>query len=215
MQKTIAELIAWVDEVVPNKISSTTKQRFISDQLGDSEFRRYNTAKTWYDTYTASGVSEYNLPSGVRVDDLIYLGISNTTYNSTDVLASSTPYVEYKYAGLRDESYPCYTDYTTKLAIKPTPQDAYHMRMIYKPQYRNLPAATSDSTTLIEAETPLINWLQYKIAARVCKSMTFPRIDLGNNYELDAEASMGVARMNYYNRKRRESKTNIGWKDWW
>jgi hypothetical protein len=215
MQKTMTEMLAWVDEVVPNRIPTTSKLRYIAENLGDSEFTKFNSAKTWYDTQTVANQSDYNLPAGVRITDIIYVGISNTTYNSTDIVGSSTPFNEHKYTGLRDDSYPSYTDYTTKLTLKPAPDDAYHMRVIYTPQYRDLGAASSDSTTIIEADTPLMNWLQCKVAARVCKSMAFPRIDLGNNYEIDAETYLGNARLNWYKRKRRESKVNIGWRDWW
>jgi hypothetical protein len=215
MDKTLAQLLAWVDESVPNRIPTTSKLRYIAENLGDSMFAKYNSAKTWYDTYTVADQAEYNLPTGIRVTDLIYVGVSGTTYNTTDVIGTSTPFNEYKYAGLRDDKSPSYTDYTTQIALVPAPDDAYHMRLIYTPQYRDMGCELTDSTTIISADTPLINWLQSKVAARVCKSMAFPRIDLGNNYEIDAESYLGDARLNWYNNKRRLSKTNIGWRDWW
>ena len=215
MQKTMAEILAWVDEVIPNKIPSTSKYRYMVDNLGDSEFGRYNTEKIYLSTNTSTSVSDYDLPSGVRVEDLIYVGVSNTTYNSTNIIGTTTAFVEYKYKGLRDTIDFGYTDYTTKLRLLPVPIDKLHVLLIYKPMYRNIGAATSDSTTIINAQSPLINWLQMKTAARVCKSMAFPRIDLGNNYEIDAENYMANARINYMNTKRKLSKNNISFKDWW
>lgn len=215
MAKTIAEIIAWVDEIVPNKVESTTKQIFVRDLLGvGSDVYKYNTELTWHSTKTVANQNEYDLPAGVKVEDLVWLGVSNTTYNSTDVLGTTTPFVEYKYYGLEDTKEGSrYTNYTTQLSITPTPDDAYHMKMIYKPNYS---AASSDSTTVLNLNNPLLEYLQNKVAARVCKSLSFPRIDLGNNYEMEAESKLDRARMHYYNnRHSKYSKRNISWKGWW
>jgi hypothetical protein len=215
MGKTIAEILSWVDEVVPNKLNSTTKQIFISDLIGDGDFSKYNTKKTWWDTQTVADQAEYNLPSGVEITDISYVGISPTTYNSTDVTGSTTIYTEHKFKGMTEEKETAYTEYTTQLVIYPTPDDAYHMRIIYKPMYRGSYNASTDTTTLIDADKPLIDWLQNKVAAKVCKSMAFPRIDLGNNYELEAETKLSNAKINYFKKKRATSKTNISYKSWW
>jgi hypothetical protein len=215
MGKAISEIIAWVDEIVPNKIESTTKQIFVRELLGvGGDIYKYNTEISMESTATVADQNEYDLPAGIRVEDIEWLGVSNTTYNSTDVLGTTTPFNEYKYYGLEDEIEGCrYTHYTSQLSITPTPDDAYHMRILYKPNYA---ANSSDSTTVLNFDNPLIEYLQNKLAARVCKSGSFPRIDLGNNYEIEAESKLNLARLNYYKLKHvKQSKRNISWKRWW
>jgi hypothetical protein len=218
MGKAISEIIGWVNEVVPNKVNSTTMQVFLKELLGvGSEVYKFNTELTLNSTKTVANQNEYDLPSGVRVEDIEWLGVSNTTYNSTDVLGTTTPFNEYKYYGLEDEIQGCrYTNFTSQLSITPTPDDAYHMRIIYRPSYAALGVASSDSTTILNLDNPLIEYLQNKLAARVCKSGSFPRIDLGNNYEMEAESKLATARMQYYKIKHvKQSKRNISWKRWW
>ena len=61
-----------------------------------------------------------------------------------------------------------------------------------------------------------MEYLQNKLAARVCKSGSFPRVDLANNYEIDAEFKLGIARTHYHNTKfKKQAKRNISYKRWW
>lgn len=215
MSKTIGNIIDYVNLVIPNKLEDATKIIFLSDLLGDGDFHKYNPETITFDTQTVEDQSEYDLPTGIRVKDLLYLGISPTTYNSTDVVGTTTLFTQYKYYGLEDAKYGSrYTNYTTQLSISPTPDDEYHMRMIYKPFYGPY-NTTADTTTIILANNTLIEYLQCKVAARVCKSMAFPRIDLGNNYEIEAASKLSNARINYFKEKRSYSNRNISYKRWW
>lgn len=215
MGKTIGDIITYVDSVIPNKITEATKIIFLSDLLGEGDFRKFNPEIVQYDTYTVADQSEYDLPASIKVKDLLYLGVSPTTYNSTDVVGSTTLFQIYKYYGQEDSQIgQRYTNYTSQLSLIPTPDDSYHMRMKYRPFYGAY-SASSDSTTIIEADNNLINYLQNKVAARICKSMAFPRIDMGNNYEIDAEMNLNNARLNYYKTRRAESNRNISYKRWW
>lgn len=218
MGKTITEILSWVDETVPNKIATTSKQRFIQDLLGrGGDVYKYNTELVWQSTATVADQNLYDMPAGVQVRDITYLEVSGTTYNSTDVLGTTTPFTEYKFHGLEDAKVGNrYTNFTTQLSITPTPEDAYHYRYLYKPAYVGPYTATSDSTTVLNMDSVLIEYIQNKVAARVCKSGSFPRIDLGNNYEIEAESKLSNAKMNYYNLKHRtQSKRNISYKAWW
>lgn len=215
MAKTIGQIINWVDTCVANKIASSDKIVFLSDLLGDGEFKLYNTELITNSTKTSTSSYLYNLPSGVRVQDLFYVGISGTTYNSTDVLGSTTIFTEYKYAGIRDSrGGSVYWNESSQIAIPRATTDVYHMKYVYRPHYGAY-TNSSDSTTIIAADTPLINWLQHKLSARVCKASPFPRLDLANNYELDAMNAMSEAKINYFKQRRKTSKVNIGYKDWW
>lgn len=214
MGRTIAQIIASVDEAVPNKIESTSKIKFLSDLIGDGSFRKYNDIETYWDTYTVANQAEYDLPSGVDISDIIWVGISGSTYNSTDSVGSTTIYVEQRYIG-KDDSNIGYTDYTTKLALTYPPDGSYHMRVIYTPTYRSEYRASTDSTTIIYANKPLLNWLEAKLCAKVAKIGSFPRIDLANNYEIEAANYLSEAITTYDYKKRKRSRKQISYRDWW
>jgi len=213
MGKTLESIIAWADETIPNKVSSTAKITLLSDLLGDGSFRNFNTYENEYTFYVSSHTAEYDLPSGIRVSDLTYVGITATTYNTTNVLASTTPFTEYKFQGLHDEG-TGYREYTTKLAITPKPMGKYHAKLRYRPYYGPY-TASSDTTTIVKADNSLINFLQYKLAARICQSMAFPRIDLANNFEMSAEYELSNAKCDYFKRQRALAKKPMSYKRWW
>lgn len=213
MSKTLGQIIGWADSIIPNKVATSDKYVLLSDLLGEGDFRKYNSFETVYEFQIGTSAAEYNLPTGIQVPDITYVGVTATTYNTTNVLASTTPFTEYKYIGRNDEGMG-YTDYTSQLAFVPKPTGSYHCRIKYVPFYGPY-AASSDSTTIIHADNSLINYLQYKLSARICQSMAFPRIDLGNNFEISAETELSNAKGEYYRKKRYLSKKTISYKGWW
>jgi len=213
MGKTLDSIIAWADEIIPNKVSSTAKIMLLSDLLGDGDFRKYNDHEESYHFYVSTHIADYDMPSRIKISDLTYVGVSATTYNTTNVIGSTTPFTEYRYVGRKDSGIG-YTEYTTKLAFVPKPAGKYHAILKYKPYYGPY-TASSDTTTIVNANNNLINYLQYKLAARICQSMAFPRIDLANNFELSAESELMNAKIQYHRYKRATSKHNLSYKRWW
>lgn len=219
--KTITDILGWVDARIPNPLATTNKMIYLSDLISDGEFREFNSRLQIWDTGTATTGYTYSLPAGVSIKDIRWVGISPTTYNSTNVISTTTPFTEYKYIGLRDPSGPGYFDdaqYSSNnvnmMGITPRTTNSFHLRVIYKP-YQGPFNASTDTTTIINCDDQLTKYLQYKLAAEVCRSLAFPRIDMANNYELEAVQALGSARVNYYNTRRRTSKLNISYKDWW
>jgi hypothetical protein len=214
---TIQSVIDYVDEVIPNKINSTTKLKFVSDLVGrGSEFYKFNYALATYEFKASSSSAEYNLPAGVNAMDIVYVGVSGTTYNSTNLTKSTTPFTEYKYVGIDDltAGKTGWSDYTSQITFGSKFDNSYQAKIVYKPYYGGY-TASSDTTTILDVDTPLIEYLQAKVAAKVCKSMAFPRIDLANNYELEANEKLAKARTNYFRYKRKTSRQNISYRDWW
>jgi hypothetical protein len=216
MAKTITQILSYVDTKLPNKLATSDKIVLLSDILGDGDFKEYDTTLVYQSTYTSTGSSNtYNLPSGVKIKDIYWLGITNSTYNSTNLLSSTTLWNEYKYAGIEDvKEGNRYYSYTSQISLSPPPTDVYHLRIIHKPHYGPY-TASSDSTTVIAADNPLIKYAQFKLCAEVCKHGSFPRIDLGNNFEMSAREALEEAQLHFYNSRRAESKRNISWKRWW
>lgn len=213
MRKTLTQIIGWADAIIPNKVATTDKYVLLSDLLGEGDFKKYNSFENTYEFQVTTSAAEYDLPAGVQVTDITYVGVTATTYNTTNLLKSTTPFTEYRYVG-RDDEGMGYTNYTSQLAFVPKLTGSYHCRIKYKPIYGPY-TATSDSTTIIVADNSLINYLQYKLAARICQSMAFPRIDLANNFEISAETELSNAKTEYFRKKRYTSKLNLSYKRWW
>ncbi len=216
MAKTITQILAYVDSKVPNRIATSDKIVLLSDILGDGQFKEYDPTLLYSSTYTSTGSSNtYNLPSGVRLEDVYWLGVTNSTYNSTNLLSSTTLWNEYKFAGIEDTLEGLrYYAYTTQYSLSPPPTDVYHLRVMYTPHYGPY-NASSDSTTVIDVPNPLIQYAQYKLCAEICKHGSYPRVDLGNNYELSAVEALNEAAFFFHKSRHGNSKRNISWKRWW
>jgi hypothetical protein len=219
--KTIKQIIDWVDGRIPNPVTLANKLIYLEDIVSDGDFRTFNTKFDIWDTQTYSSDYKIALPAGVTVDDLFYVGLTNVTYDSTNVMGTTTPFTELKYLGIRDVRDKGYfqdvitsTDNVHYMGLYPQPDSAYHIRIIHKP-YQSGFTSTNYSTTILKADDQLTRWAQYKLGADVLRSLAFPRIDLANNYELEAMQNMGSARVNYLNHRAKIAKTQIGYKEWW
>lgn len=219
MAKTVGEILDLVDEIVPNRINSTTKVKFLNDILMVAS--RYNTDSIVLNTTgTIADTQTYDLPSGTKVEDILWLGLSNSTFSSTDISAASTTvYTEYKFKGIEDpESGLRYFVHSTQLGLIPVPDDAYYLRIEYNPYlgpFSSTASPSSDSTTILNINSYLINYVQDKLCSKICKSVSFPRLDLANNYELDSIDSLDQAKLHYYKTLQARSKRNISYKRWW
>lgn len=214
MSKTVAQIIAWVDQMLPNVIDSTTKYVFLEDMY--KNIKKYNTEYVTSDTTpTASSQADYSLPSGVDYRDLMYVGVSPTTFNTTNIVGSTTPFVEYNFKSWKNEDIGMqwWENSSTNIRLSSIPDDAYHMRFKYLPSL--VCNASTDSTTLIPGNDHMVSYLQNKLAAQVAKMGNFPRIDLANNYELEADEMLNKIRIDSFNFKTRQRGYNTSYKDWW
>lgn len=214
MAKTVGNIIGWVDAMLPNSVDSTTKMIFIEDIWKD--IKKYNTEYVVSDTTpTASSQATYSLPSGVTWNDLIYVGVSGTTFNSSNIVASTTPFTEYLYRTKRNEEGASqWWEYTsTSIRLSAIPSNACHM------QFRYLPSlvcnASSDSTTVVPANDDMVNYIQNKLAGQIAKYGSFPRIDLANNYELDAQEALIKVKITSKKMKWRQLGYSVSYKEWW
>lgn len=220
MPKTVGEILDICNELVPNRIGTTTKVKFLNDIL--ATVKKYNTEiTTLYTTGTVTSTAVYSLPSGVKVEDLTYVGISNSTFNTTTIAANSTTiYLEYKFMGQDDPEVGLrYKEYTSSsIVITPMPDNDYYMVWKYRPPlgpFSSTADPTSDATVTIDVNNFLTNYIQNKLCAKIAKSMAFPRLDLANNYEMDAVEDLNNATMNYYKVNQIKQKRRISYKRWW
>lgn len=212
MTKKVGEIIDYVDEMVSNRVNSTTKITFLNDIMVTA--KEYNTETAILNTTgTVADTQTYDLPAYVKVEDIIWLGVAASTFGTTVISAASTTvYSEYKFKGIEDaEEGMRYFQHTTQFGLIPVPDDAYYMRIEYMPYLG--PYTSTD--TEITLNSHLINYIQDKLCSKVCKSAGFPRLDLANNYELDAMEHLNNAKRIYFQTLQQKSKRNISYKRWW
>jgi hypothetical protein len=219
--KTVKSVIDWIDARIPNPLTLANKLIYLNDIVSDGDFRTYNTKFEILDTQTYSSNYRIALPAGVTVKDLFYVGLTSLAYSTDNVMGTTTPFTEYKYLGLRDPSRPGYfqdqinsTDNVHNIGIYPAPDNAYHIRLIHKP-YQSGFTSDNYTTNILRCDDQLVKYAQYKLGADVLRSLAFPRIDLANNYELEAMQALGSAKINYHNHMSKISKRQLGYKDWW
>lgn len=214
MAKTIGGIVNWVDAMLPNAVDTTTKFVFIEDMFKD--IKEYNTEYVVSDTTpTVADQAVYSLPSGISWRDLIYVGVSPTTFNSSNLTGSTTPFTEYLYKPERTvEIDSRWWEYSsTSIRIGTIPDDALHMRFKYLP---NLVCnAATDSTTVFPGNDQMVGYIQNKLASQIAKYGSFPRIDLANNYELEAQEYLTKVKIESAKMKWKRISTDIGYRDWW
>jgi len=214
MSKTVGQVINFVDQMVPNAVDSTTKMIFIEDIWKD--IREYNTEYVSSDTTpTASSQADYSLPTGISYRDLIYVGVSPTTFNTSNVVGTTTPFVEYLYKNSKDTEtgMQWWEKTSTSIRINGIPDDAYHMRFLYLPGL--ICNASTDSTTYLPGNDSMADYVQNKLASQIAKFGAFPRVDLANNYEMEAADKLTKVKIESKKMKWGRRNTKISYKEWW
>lgn len=213
MSKTVGQIINFVDQMLPNVVDTTTKMIFIEDIF--KSIKEYNINYVRCTTsYTSSTTPIISLPTGVDWKDLIYVGLSPTTYNSTNVVGATTPFEEYTYRPDKNVDMGMnWWEYTSSSIVLSKPDDAYHIDLKYLPSL--ICSASSDSTTLIPANDEIVDYIQNKLASQVAKFGSFPRIDLANNYEMEAQDLLNKVKIESKKFKWRRRNTGISYKEWW
>lgn len=216
--KTVGDIVSYVDRVVPNALATTDKMGFLLDIARN--IREYNLNYETYDTNTSTNVNIYTVPSShLSYRDIIWLGVSNSTYDVA-ISQSTCPisdYTEFKYKG-KDED----TGSNQWLEHGSSAVYIYGLSTQNKHwlKYRCVPHLefglnSSDSTTIVNVDNVLTDYIQNKLAAKVCRSGAFPRVDLSNNYELEAQELLSKVRLNKRILDTKRNPLKIGYRDWW
>jgi hypothetical protein len=216
--KSIAEIVAYVNSMLPNNVATTDKYSYIAEIARD--VRKYNLNYDTWDTNTSTASNIYALPSShLTYRDIQWIGVSNTTYDAA-ISQSTCPfsdYTQYKYKGMdeQQESQRWIEMGSSQILLYGlSTADKYWIKAKYTPHLK-FGLASSDSTTILNINEKIENYIQQKLAARICKSGAFPRIDLGNNYELEALELYNEIKQDYFDLERRKASLKIGYKDWW
>jgi len=219
--KTVAQIISYVDGLVPNAIPATDKYGYLSEIIED--IKEYNTVIGMADTNTDTNVSIYTLPTGINWNDLRQvLLLANTTYAATNTSSnlnnSTTRWSEVFYKGFKDAELAYQyneinTSQITLLGL--STENKHHLRYKYTPSLSFSITGTSDSTTILEMDNCITHYVQDKLAAKVCRSGAFPQITLGNNYELEASEKLTKVKLNKRKADLARSPKKVSYQGWW
>ncbi len=211
MGQAVSEIFAYLNEILPHSVSSTTVYTFFN--MESKKYWKYLTNTTVNSTVTATTVSVYNLPStNIHFHMLKSVHVGDTT------ASSDTVYNKYDFVDSTDIlSGACYWDAGgNKVGIYPEPtSDEDDFPIVF--EYREPPAliyAASDCTTITNFDDDLTEVILNNICARIAKAGKFPRVNLANNYHMDGVVAERDMRMK--SEQKRVNKPNISydWRDW-
>lgn len=217
--KTVGDYINSVNLAVPNNIATTDKLVFLLDIC--REIKDFNSYYETWDTNTSTSASFYNFPSSdINFRDVQWIGVSNSTYDVA-ISPSTMPYSDYTelvYKGL-DESVTgnqwVESGTTGVILYGLSTENKHRLRYKCTPALTFGVATSSDSTTLLKTDDLLTSYIQNKLTAKVCKSGAFPRVELANNYEMEAQELYNKARLYKLQLQTRTAKFKRSYKDWW
>lgn len=212
MAETLGSILSYIDEVLPNNINSTTKINFINDEI--KEFWPYMTSTKLYEFATSSGTAEYVLPTtNTKIEHIVEYGL--TIQTDTNAVTSTTIWGTYSYIGQNEvlEGNRFYDALNNKFGIYPVPDNGYTARIRYR-EYPTILSSSSDSTTVLNLNNDYIKLIKYKALARVAKTGKFPRVDLANNYEMDAKEVERKLKLEAAKNKSRSPRTRWSYQDW-
>lgn len=217
--KTVADFINYVNTVVPNAVATSDKYVYLAEICRD--IKDLNTYYDTWDTNTSTSASFYNLPSSdIGYQDIKWLGVSNSTYDVA-INPSTKPYsdyTEYTYKGLdeSDVTGKWIESGTTGLCIYGLSTENKHwLRYKCVPPLTFCTTSTTDSTTLLRVDDTLTSYIQNKLAAKICRSGPFPRIELGNNYEMEAQELISTVKTRKKQLETKTAKFKYSYKGWW
>jgi len=208
---TLGEVLAYIDEVLPNSLTTSLKVTFINDEI--KEIWRDMSPKILYEFTTVEDQTFYDLPDNYTFDQIYEDGLK--VAKETGAVDEDTEYNTYSFCGSEDEliGYRFFNGMENNFGIYPEPDDAYNAK-IKLLQYPTL-YETTDTDEVIDLNKDYIKLLKLKVIARVAKTGTFPRVDLANNYTMDAMEL--EKKMKYYTEyeKFRDRRRLISYKEGW
>lgn len=191
MAETLGQVLNYINEILPNRMNSTTIVTLINNET--RKIWKHMTSTQLYNFDTITDQAYYNLPSDCDFESIVENGvmISNTT--------NSTSYTVYTYCGADEEltGNRYFEGLTNTFGLYPIPDNSYSARIKY--QERPLQIASSDTATQFNLDQDYIDVIKFRVMSRVAKSGNNPDVDLGNNFELDAielEKKLKVKRAN-------------------
>lgn len=213
MAETLGQALAYINELFPNKMNSSTIVTLINNEI----------RRTWKDLTstniddtltTLSSQAIYSLPTYCDFDMIAKNGIMVAT--STGAVSSTTVFEEYSYCGPDDEldGNKYYEGLTGTFGVYPTPETAgYPIRIKY--QERPTLFASSDTSVEFPTAQDHVDEIKMRVMSRIAKSGNKPDIGLANNYEVDADKLERDRRMYQANKRMKEASNKYSYTEGW
>jgi hypothetical protein len=213
MAESLSDVLSYINNILPNGISTENKVIIINDIL-KNDWKHF-TSTAYYTFNTSSSQVYYNLPTNCKVYQIVENGVGVSA--STQAVSSTTVYEPYHFIG-QDEAvdgnvfFECSTS-STQIGIYPTPDDVYPARIKYQ-EYPTLFSSTA-TTTLFNIDQDFMNYVRNKAMSVVAKSGKFPRIDLANNDEMDAKEILRKFKLRKKQENIKTSRYRISYQEGW
>lgn len=208
---TLGEVLDYIDTVLPNSLTTATKVIFINDEI--KELWRDMSPYEIYEFDTVENQTFYDLPTNTKFDQIYEDGLKIAT--TTGSVNEDTLYNTYSFCASEDEltGYRFFDGLESNFGIYPEPDSIYDAKLKII-QYPTLYAVT-DTSKVIGLDRDYIKLLKLKVLSRVAKSGTFPRVDLANNYYMDAVEL--EKKMKYYSKyqKHKDKRHSASYKEGW
>ena len=212
MAETLQEMLDYIKEVSPKAVNTTTVIGYIN-----KEQRKYwdkMTSTTYNDFQLSSGVSYYNLPADCQFEYIRTHGLS--VYETTSAIASSDPYTKYSYAGADEEGYDnSYFRQSTQLGIYPTPSTSGKYVRLWYQQRPVIFASSGDEAVEFNLDNDWLDFIRYKVMARVAVTGNNPDTEMKNNYELEADETRKHMLMRKAKEKTKDARIKHSYKEGW
>jgi hypothetical protein len=211
--ESLSEFLTYVNEVLPNRVNSTTIAKFVNEE--SRRMWKYMTNIEYdYSLKTSSGIGLYSLPTACQLDALKSVLVSDST-----AITSTCLFEAYTYVGSDEElegnNY--YAGVNGSIGLYPTPTyTGYNIQLEYQERPTIFGYASSDSTTIFNLDRDYLDLIRYRVMSRVAKSGNSPDVEMGNNYTLEANEIEKKIRLDNAKKKFDANKKNkIGYSEGW
>lgn len=208
---TLQDVLTYIDTIYPNKMATQTKINIINDEQR-KVFKFMNPTGMATITTIADQFS-YSVPADCQVDLIQQLLVTS----STEAVAADTAFNNYEFAGLDQDmaSGNFYYEAFGKVGLYPVPdKNGYTGRIIYSKR-PVLFATIADAAVEFNTEADWIDVIKFRVIARVAKSGNNPDVELGNNYEADANEMERRLKMDRANKKMRNPRQRVSYAEGW
>lgn len=209
--KTLGQSLSFINEVLPNKVNSTTIITLINNE--QRKIWHHMTSTSLYEAYTVANQELYSLPTDCEFERIVENGIlvGESTNGST-----SQSFTPYSYAGKDDNAsdYVYYEGLNDTFGIIPIPTVSnipIHIR--YQP--RPIMFASTDTNTQYNLNEDFIELIELRTMSRICKIGNNPDAELANNYEADANELERKMKVRLARDKAKNNRRRVSYREGW
>jgi hypothetical protein len=201
----------YVNTILPNTMGSTMMISVINDE--QRKIFKYMAGTALASFTTLEDQFSYALPSNCKMDQIKQVLVTD----STGAVSSTSYFNNYEFAGLDDEMSggSFYYDAFGKIGLYPVPdKTGYSGRVIYdkRPVFFS---STNDAAVEFAIDEDWIDVIKFRTMARVAKSGNYPDIELGNNYDREANEVEAKLKMDWYKKKSKLPKERWSYQEDW